>query len=125
MYEVTSQISLRGNVAKVFDLITTARHWTEWHPATLTVGGVTRRPMALGDTITEWGRIGEHTYDPTWTVIAHEPASRVVLSAGKGRIQIRYAFGVDEQLVRFTRTMAFQPSVFRGDAELPSLVATL
>ena len=55
MHSVTSQISIRGSIAHVFDLATTAGLWPQWHPATLAVDGVTERPMALGDAIIERG----------------------------------------------------------------------
>jgi len=48
MTRAANQVTIGGPPERVFDLVTTARYWPDWHPATLAVGGVTERPMALG-----------------------------------------------------------------------------
>ena len=37
---VTNTILIHGPIAAVFDLVTSARYWHRWHPATSHVGGV-------------------------------------------------------------------------------------
>jgi hypothetical protein len=48
-------VTINGTSKAVFDLITTARLWPQWHPATKGVGGVVERPYGLGDLIHERG----------------------------------------------------------------------
>ena len=42
---VVNTVAIAGAPAAVCDLITTARFWPQWHPATTAVGGVTERPL--------------------------------------------------------------------------------
>ena len=57
-------------IEAVFDVATTARHWTTWHPATVRVTGQIAAPARFGDQITEHVRIAEHEGSGTWTVVA-------------------------------------------------------
>jgi len=50
----------------VFDIVTTARFWTEWHPATRSVEGDVDHPAQLGDQITEYVRIAGIEGSGTW-----------------------------------------------------------
>lgn len=80
MTRVANRIAINGPIERVFDVVTTTRHWPQWHPATISVGGVTERPIALGDPIRERARIGARVYEGEWTVAEHEYPLRVVLS---------------------------------------------
>lgn len=42
MKTITNRITITGDLAAIFDLVTTTRFWTAWHPATTGVGGVTQ-----------------------------------------------------------------------------------
>ena len=53
MTAVVNTVTINGAPKAVFDLITTARLWPQWHPATKGVGGVVERPYGLGDMIHE------------------------------------------------------------------------
>src|SRR3989304_10574616 len=68
---VSNTVTIRGAPKAVFDLITTARLWPQWHPATKAVGGVVERPYGLGDLIHERGRIGDKDFETTWKVVEH------------------------------------------------------
>src|SRR5262245_8578270 len=61
MPRVVNSVRIDGAVEQVFDLVTTTKYWPQWHPATVGVGGVTERPIALGDVIHERARIGGRT----------------------------------------------------------------
>jgi hypothetical protein len=114
MATVINTILIQGAVAAVFDLVTTTRFWTQWHPATIGVGGVTERPFQLGDQIRERAQIGAHTYEGIWTVIDHERPLRARLRAGSGRIHIGYTFAQAGEEVRLTRTLEFFAEDFRA-----------
>ncbi len=62
MTTVTNAVTIAGDPAAVFDLVTSARFWPQWHPATRVVGGVTERPFGLRDRIYEAGRIGAQNF---------------------------------------------------------------
>jgi hypothetical protein len=49
MTAVINTVTIKGPSKAVFDLITTARLWPQWHPATKAVGGVVERPYGLDD----------------------------------------------------------------------------
>jgi hypothetical protein len=44
---VVNTVTINGTPKAVFDLITTARLWPQWHPATKGVGGVVERLTVL------------------------------------------------------------------------------
>ena len=56
----------------VFDVVTTARFWPEWHPATRGVEGDTGRPARFGDQITEYVTIAGIQGSGTWTAVEHD-----------------------------------------------------
>src|SRR5438046_7082022 len=66
MTAVVNTVTINGAPKAVFDLITTARLWPQWHPATKGVGGGVERPYGLGDLIHERGRIGDKDCERTW-----------------------------------------------------------
>jgi Polyketide cyclase / dehydrase and lipid transport len=49
MTAIINTVTIKVPPKAVFDLITTARLWPQWHPATKAVGGVVERPYGLGD----------------------------------------------------------------------------
>jgi hypothetical protein len=113
MSRVSNSIVIRGDDARVFDLVTTAKYWPEWHPATVSVGGQTDRPMQLGDVIRERARIGGLEGEGDWRVVEYERPRRVVLRvAGTqfGDVQIIYGFQAEAGEVQFTRTLEFDVS---------------
>jgi hypothetical protein len=61
MAQVINVIQINGAIEPVFDLATITRFWPQWHPATTGVGGVTERPVLLGDKIRERAVIGGQT----------------------------------------------------------------
>ena len=79
MSTVTNNILIRGEPGAVFDLVTTAKYWTQWHPATVAVGGQIDKPMRLGDVIRERARIGGTEAENDWTVSEWKRPSWVAL----------------------------------------------
>jgi uncharacterized protein YndB with AHSA1/START domain len=105
---VVNSLPIAGPPAAVFDLITTARFWPQWHPATRAVGGVTERPYGLGDRLHERGRIGERDFAVTWTVVEHVRPSRVVLRTERPPAQITYSFQAQDSATVFTRELTYR-----------------
>ena len=108
---VVSSATIAGPPDAVFALITTARFWPEWHPATQAVGGVTERPYRLGDRISERGRIGPLDFQVVWRVAEYAPPSRVVLQAEGSPTRITYTFQALVAGTRFVRALEYRPDV--------------
>jgi len=81
-------------VAAVFDVVTTARFWPEWHPATRGVAGDVDHPAQLGDQITEHVTIAGIQGSGTWTVVERDPPHHMALetSLAFGQLRISYRF---------------------------------
>jgi hypothetical protein len=56
---LSHEIVVPRPIGPVFDVATVARHWTDWHPATLRVEGQVEEPARLGDRITEYVRVAD------------------------------------------------------------------
>jgi hypothetical protein len=125
MTQVTNIIQINGPLEAVFDLATTTRFWPQWHPATTGVGGVTERPMLLGDKIRERAVIGGQTYEGNWTVIEHRRPARLALLMESGRIKITYSFQASGQTTEFKRELEFHPEDFSASLADPNLLAKL
>ncbi|HXP21281.1 MAG TPA: SRPBCC family protein [Streptosporangiaceae bacterium] len=94
----------------VFDVVTTARFWPQWHPATRGVEGDIDHPARLGDQIIEHVTIAGIEGSGTWTVVVHDRPHRLVLQAdlSVGRLRISYHLvAVDGGATRFQRDLEF------------------
>lgn len=125
MNRVVNTIQINGPIGPVFDLVTTARFWPQWHPASVGVGGVTERPFGLGDQIRERAQIGSHTYEGNWTVIEHARPTWVVLAGENGRAQISYTFHALGQTTEFKRELEFYAEDFSASLADPNALETL
>jgi hypothetical protein len=122
---VVHTVSIAGAAGAVFDLVTTARWWPRWHPATQAVGGVTERPYGLGDRILERGQIGNRDFQVIWTVVEHVRPSRVVLRTDQPPAQITYTFQALDGATRFTRELRYAidtPAAMPSATELDRLM---
>jgi len=116
---VTKNILIRGNANRIFDLVTTAKYWTQWHPATVSVSGAIDQPMQLGDKIRERARIAGMEAEGDWTVAELERPTRVVLkmlATRLGDLQITYRFATRGDEIEFTRELEFDAS------KLPAMI---
>ena len=94
----------------VFDVVTTARFWTEWHPATRGVEGDVDHPARLGDRITEHVTIAGIDGSGTWTVVEYDRPRRLALATdvAMGHLRICYQLTtVDGGGTRFQRDLDF------------------
>jgi uncharacterized protein YndB with AHSA1/START domain len=116
MTRIINQIIIDRPIEAVFDLVTTARFWPQWHPATTGVSGATEQPMALGDVIREEAQIGGHSYAGNWTVVEHVRPMHVVLRGGSGQIEITYTFRDQQGQTELVRQLEYQPENFGRSA---------
>ncbi len=107
MVSIVNAVAIAGDRQAVFDLITTARFWPLWHPASMLVGGVTERPYRLGDRIRERGQVATQAFQVTWTVAEHERPSHVVLESEDSSVRITYAFKSGEEATVFMRKLQY------------------
>ena len=93
----------------VFDVVTTARFWTEWHPATRGVEGDVDHPARLGDHIVEHVTIAGIEGTGTWTVVEHDRPHRLALETelAVGRLRISYQLAAVAGGTRFQRDLDF------------------
>lgn len=97
-------------IGAVFEVVTTARFWTQWHPATRGVEGDVDHPARLGDRITEHVTIAGVEGSGTWTVVACDPPHHLALEAdlAVGRMRISYQLtSVAGGGTRFQRDLEF------------------
>lgn len=105
---VVNTVTIAGGQEAVFDLVTTAKLWPQWHPATQAVGGATERPYGLNDFIHERGRIGNQDFETTWKVTEHARPSRVVLQSQNSPTRIIYSFQRRDGSTIFTRRLEYR-----------------
>jgi hypothetical protein len=91
MDSVTNPVTIRGSSGLVFDLVTSARFWPRWHPATQSVGGVIERSYQLGELVHERGQIAGVPFTVSWRVVEHSRPSRIVIHSQNPPATIRYA----------------------------------
>jgi uncharacterized protein YndB with AHSA1/START domain len=119
---VVNTVTINGAPKTVFDLITTARLWPQWHPATKGVGGVVERPYGLGDLIHERGRIGDKDFETTWKVVEHVRPSKIVLQSQNAPTRITYTFKPGKGTTIFTRKLEYKADSFATVKELEKVM---
>jgi hypothetical protein len=119
MTSIVNTITIAGSAGGVFDLVTTARFWPQWHPASRAVGGVTQRPYQGGDVIHERGEVAGIPFDVTWKVVEHIRPLRAVLRAEAPPARIIYTFGCPAEGIELRRELEYDEAVFRAAAPDP------
>lgn len=125
MEQIRSSAWIEGSPEQIFDIITTARYWPQWHPATIGVGGVTERPFVASDQVIERARIGDHVYEGTWTVVEHQRPSHATLRGSSGRITISYRLEPSAAGAQFQRELSYIPEDFRATSPDPAQLAQI
>jgi len=113
MTVVVSVTTINGPAGAVFDLVTSARFWPEWHPATLSVSGVIHQPYRLGDEVHERVRFAGLELDVTWCVTQHVRPSHVVLQALTSPARITYSFDAKGDTIEFRRELEYDEKLLR------------
>jgi hypothetical protein len=116
MATVVSVTRMNGPAGPVFDLVTSARFWPDWHPATRSVSGVSQRPYQLGDVIHERVHFAGLDVVVTWQVVEHDRPSRVVLQSLTSPARITYSLELKEGAVEFRRELEYDAGSLRQAA---------
>ncbi|KAL1408055.1 hypothetical protein Q8F55_004852 [Vanrija albida] len=107
-------------IKPVFELITHAKYWTEWHTASKAVGGVTERAYTLGDLVYEYGEYDDGTkHHMFWVVAAQdrEGYTLSVLIAEEQRVGLRYLLREEGGVTHFAReTIYHRDSAYSAQA---------
>ncbi len=98
-------------VEEVFDLITTASKWVQWHPATVFVSGDIDHPALEGETIVEKVRFGITRDIFAWKVVERQAPYRWVIRAKSQRhgqkVKIAYTLKPEDVGTFWEREMTF------------------
>jgi uncharacterized protein YndB with AHSA1/START domain len=107
----TVSVHVDRPVEEVFDFITTASKWTQWHPATVSVSGAIFHPALEGETIVEKVRYGIARDRFAWKVEEREAPHRWVIRAKSERhgqkVKIAYTLKPEDGGTRWEREMTF------------------
>jgi uncharacterized protein YndB with AHSA1/START domain len=91
MAGIDVEIIINGPQEKVFDVITSARYWPQWHVLTRAVAGVIERPFQMGDRIYEFVRTPTGPAEREWHITEYDRPRRVKLQDDHGTA-ITYTF---------------------------------
>jgi uncharacterized protein YndB with AHSA1/START domain len=91
MTRVYTSIHIHTSAEQVFDFVTTAGNWPQWHPSSLGVSGAVDHSGLPGEKIVEKFLVAGRRGEVVWTVKEREPARRWVID---GVIVGREAGGV-------------------------------
>ena len=96
---------------KVFDYVTTASNWPEWHPSTVRVSGAVFHPALEGETIVETVKFGIARDRFTWKVEERQAPNRWVIRATSERhrqkVRIAYTLTPRDGGTLWEREMSF------------------
>lgn len=105
----THAVVVAATPHEVFDFVTNASQWWNWHPATRSVRDTPSRPLGLGETATERIHAGFREFDAVWTVTACERPKlwRIETSTAYGASAVTYRLEPLGGGCRFERTCEF------------------
>jgi uncharacterized protein YndB with AHSA1/START domain len=107
---IQHRVTLPAAPQRVFDFVTNAAQWVQWHPATRSVHDVPDRPLTLGETMVEHLQAAHRSFEATWMVKACEPGRLWVIATETrlGASVITYRFEPANGATRFERTCDFR-----------------
>lgn len=116
MSNVPVSVHINQPVEKVFDYLTTASNWMQWHPSTAAVFGAIYHPAVKGEKIVEKVRAGFAHERFNWTVVECERPSRWAISAVSDhgvKVDIAYTLKTEGDGTLWLREMNFHiPKLF-------------
>ncbi|MFJ9367832.1 SRPBCC family protein [Nocardia sp. NPDC101769] len=116
----SNTVTFNAPAGAVFDLVTQARFWPEWHVANRGVGGVTERPYRVGDVIYEAGLLEDgsehHLY---WHVVDQEYGKSSLIIDHELGAGLQYLLTEDGQgTTTFTRNTLYRPDAPYSPAQI-------
>jgi hypothetical protein len=98
------EIVFDGAIYKVFDVVTIAGLWPQWHVLTRAVAGVTERPFQKGDRIYEFIRSPQGPGELDWQIVQLDRPRGARMEAQDGT-SITYTFEEGEDGTFFRRVL--------------------
>lgn len=117
-----TEVLINGQQEKVFDIVTTIGHWVRWASIARAVGGVTERPIQLGEPIYEFCRTPAGPQEVVWHITEHDRPRRMKLEVEDGT-SITYIFIAQGDGTTFRRVFELG-SVLGAQQPLPYTIDT-
>jgi hypothetical protein len=107
---VETQIEIGRPAQQVFDYVSTPALWHTWHPATVEVLDVPKRPLTAGETMLELIAVAGRRDRALWTVLACTPPQfwEIATDTANGVAHIVYRITPTTAGCRFHRTLEFR-----------------
>ncbi|MBC5763250.1 SRPBCC family protein [Ramlibacter albus] len=105
----TQAVVIAAPPTEVYDYVTNAAQWKQWHPATRNVRDVPNRPLQLGETMTEHIHAGFRNFEAVWRVTQWDRPSlwRIETTTRYGASAVTYRLQPLGAGCRFERTCEF------------------
>lgn len=107
---VTTTVTIPVPAPELFALVTNARQWTRWHPATASVRDTPDRPLVLGESVVESIRAAGRSFDARWVVVECDAPRRWIIATDspQGSAWIEYTLEPQGAGTRFTRRLRWR-----------------
>lgn len=107
---VTTALTIPAAASEVFALVTNARQWPRWHPATASVRETPDRPLLQGESVVESIRAAGRSFDACWVVVEWDAPRRWVIAtdSAQGCAWIEYTLAPERAGTRFTRRLRWR-----------------
>jgi hypothetical protein len=107
---IDTEIHIDRSPQEVFDYVTTAALWHQWHPATVEVRNVPDRPLTIGETMLESIAIAGRRDQALWTVVSCLPPQcwEIATDTRNGAARITYTLTTMHNGCRFHRRLKYR-----------------
>ncbi len=108
---VVNTVTLRAPPQAVYDFVTTPANWPKWHPASLSVQGMTDHPLKVGEEVAEEFRLAGRHGILHWTVVEANPPYEWRIEGEVNRRpsgEVRYRISPDGTGTRFERDFVYR-----------------
>lgn len=107
---VTTTLTIPAAAAELFALVTNARQWPRWHPATASVRETPDRPLRQGESVIESIRAAGRSFDARWVVVECDAPRRWVIATDspQGCAWIEYTLDPDQTYTRSARRLRWR-----------------
>lgn len=107
---VETETDIARTATEVFNFVSNAALWHTWHPATVSVRDVPKRPLTTGEAIPETITMGGAQRELLWTVVACDVPTRweIMTDSPRGTAHIVYRLSATGTGCHFHRTLDFR-----------------
>src|SRR5258706_8857402 len=123
MTQIVTHISIERPVEAVFDYVTNAAKWPEWHPSSVGVDSQTSKSLRVGERVREDIKVGWRRDQVVWTVKEYQrPRRWIIEGLGQqgGSAVLEYQLNANGAATSFTRILNY-----RMPSKVPAFIDTL